>query len=321
MRIVVLDAATLGPGIDLTPLYGAGQTKVFDLTAPEELSPRIADAEVIVTNKWKLNRENLKAATALKLICVTATGYDNIDLSYCRERGIAVCNVPAYSTESVAQLTLTMVLSLAAHLKEYRDYVSSGAYSASGIANLLSPVWQELAGKTWGIVGGGNIGRRVARLAEAFGCRVLMHRRKQETEFEGADLHTLCRESDIISVHVPLTEDTRGMIGKTEISLMKQGVIFINVARGAVCDEGALAEAVESGHIGALGVDVFSVEPFPKDHPFSRIMKQPNVCLTPHIAWGALETRNRCIRIVAENILAFRQGKRENRVENMAFSG
>ena len=321
MKIVVLDAATLGPGIDLTPVQEAGQTTVYDLTAPEELSERIADAQVIVTNKWKLNRENLKAAAALKLICVTATGYDNIDLVYCRERGIAVCNVPAYSTESVAQLTLTMVLSLAAHLKEYREYVSSGAYSASGIANLLSPVWQELAGKTWGIVGGGNIGRRVARLAEAFGCRVLVHRRKPEPEFESADLQTLCRESDIISVHVPLTEETRGMIGEAEIALMKQGIIFINVARGAVCDEGALADAVERGIIGGLGVDVFSIEPFPADHPFSRILHRPNVCLTPHIAWGAVETRNRCIRMVAENICAFRDGKGENRVENLGFSG
>ena len=319
MKIVVLDAATLGPGVDLAPLREAGLTTVYDLTSPEELSERIAGAEVIVTNKWKLNRDNLKAAAELKLICVTATGYDNIDLDYCRERDIAVCNVPAYSTESVAQLTLTMVLSLAAHLKEYRDYVSSGAYSASGIANRLTPVWQELAGKTWGVVGGGNIGRRVAKLAQAFGCRVLMHRRKQETEFESADLDALCRESDIISVHVPLTGETRGMIGEKEIALMKPGVIFINVARGAVCDEGALAEAVERGRIGALGVDVFSIEPFPEAHPFSRIMKRPNVCLTPHIAWGALETRNRCIRIVAENILAFGAGENENRVENKAF--
>lgn len=315
MKITVLDARTLGPGIDYGPLYGAGEVTIHDLTAPEELAERIRDAEVIVTNKWKLNRENLGPARNLKLICVTATGFDGIDLAYCRERGIGVCNVPGYSTESVAQLTLTMALSLAAHLKEYRDYVSSGAYSASGVANYLTPVWHELSGKTWGIIGGGNIGRRVAGLAQAFGCRVLMYRRQEEREFEQTDLARLCRESDVISVHVPLTAGTRGMIGAEEIRMMKENVIFINVARGAVCDEAALAEAVEHGRIGALGVDVFSTEPFPAEHPYTRILDRPNVCLTPHIAWAAAETRNRCIRIIGGNIRAFRSGGRENRVD------
>lgn len=315
MNIVILDAATLGPGIDLSPLENAGQVTVFDLTPADALAERIADAEVIVTNKWKLNEANLACAKKLKLICVTATGFDGIDTAYCRSRGIGVCNVPAYSTQSVAQLTITMALSLAAHLKEYRDYVSSGAYTNSGIANLLSPVWQELSGKTWGIVGGGNIGRRVAKLAEAFGCRVLMHRRKEDPDFETVSLAQLCRESDIISVHVPLTPETRGMIGAAEIDLMKKNVIFLNVARGAVCDEEALTAAIESGRIGALGVDVFSAEPFPEAHPFTRIMHLPNVCLTPHMAWGALEARNRCIRVVAENILSFSSGSNLNRVE------
>lgn len=315
MNIVILDAATLGPGIDLSPLENAGQVTVYDLTPADALAERIADAEVIVTNKWKLNEANLACAEKLRLICVTATGFDGIDTAYCRSRGIGVCNVPAYSTESVAQLTLTMALSLAAHLKEYRDYVSSGAYSGSGIANLLSPVWNELTGKTWGIVGGGNIGRRVAKLAEAFGCRVLMQRRKEDPDYETVSLDDLCRKSDIISVHVPLTGETRGMIGAAEIGLMKKDVIFINVARGAVCDEAALADAVETGRIGALGVDVFSVEPFPKEHPFTRIKALPNVCLTPHMAWGALESRNRCIQVVAENILSFSSGSSLNRVE------
>lgn len=315
MKIVVLDALTLGPGLDLSCLEQVGQTEIYDLTSPEELPERIRDAEVIVTNKWKLNADNLSGAEKLKLICVTATGFDCIDTAYCRSRGIGVCNVPAYSTESVAQLTMTMALYLAAHLGQYREWISSGAYSASGVANLLSPVWHELAGKTWGVIGGGNIGRRVAHLARAFGCRVIMYRRKPETEFEAADLDTLLRQSDIISVHVPLTEETRNLIGRAEIARMKPGVIFINVARGAVCDEEALAEAVEQGLIGGLGVDVFSVEPFPESHPFTRIRNLPHVCLTPHIAWGAVETRNRCLRIVAENIRCFGEGGSQNRVE------
>lgn len=317
MKIVVLDGATLGPGIDLTPLEQAGELTVYQTTAREEIAGRIADAQVIVSNKLKLHAGNLSGAGQLKLICVTATGYDCIDTAWCRERGIGVCNVPGYSTQSVAQLTVTMALSLATHLEEYRRFVNSGAYSRSGVANCLVPVWQELEGKTWGIVGGGNIARRVAQIARVFGCRVLMYRRSPETEFEAADLDTLCAESDIISVHVPLTEQTRGMIGQAQIRKMKKHVIFINVARGAVCDEAALTEAIEEGRIGGLCVDVYSVEPFPENHPYCRILGRDNVCLTPHMAWGALEARNRCIRVVAENIRDFAAGGSRNRVERL----
>ena len=315
MKIVILDGATLGPGVDLSPLERAGDVTFYSTTGPEDLSDRIREAEVIVSNKLKLNRHNLRDAACLRLICVTATGYDCIDTAYCRERGIGVCNVPGYSTDSVAQLTVTMVLSLATHLEEYRGFVDSGTYTRSGVANSLVPVWQELAGKTWGIVGGGNIARRVAQVAGALGCRVLMYRRKPEMEFEAADLDRLCAESHIISVHVPLTEETRGMIGEAQIRKMRRDVIFINVARGAVCDEAALAEAIEHEQIGALGVDVYSVEPFPENHPFTRLLGRRNVCLTPHMAWGALEARNRCIRVVAENIRDFAAGIPANRVE------
>lgn len=315
MKIVVLDAATLGPEIDLTPLYDLGEVCLYDLTSDAELPERIADADVTVSNKLKLNRHNLGGAGKLKLVCVAATGYDCIDLEYCRERGIGVCNVPGYSTEAVAQLTLTMALALIGHLKEYRTFVDDGSYTRGGVANRLSPVWHEISGMTWGIVGGGNIARRVAKLAEAFGCHVLMHRRKPEQDYEAVTLEELCTRSDIISVHVPLTGQTRGMIGAEQIARMKKSVVFINVARGAVCDEEALTAAVEEGRIGALGVDVFSVEPFPADHPYSRILGRDNVCLTPHTAWGAVEARNRCVRVIAENIHSFTEGKMSNRVE------
>ncbi len=315
MKIVLLDAATLGEGVDLSPLHAAGELTAYDLTAPAAVAERISDAQVVIVNKIRLNEENLADAKHLKLICVTATGYDCIDTAYCRAHGIGVCNVPGYSTESVAQLTLTMALSLAAHLAEYRAVVDSGAYTRSGVPNCLSPIWHELAGKTWGIVGGGNIARRVARLAEALGCHVLIYRRKPETEYEAADLGTLCRRSDIISVHVPLSSETRGMIGAAQLSQMKKDAIVINVARGAVCDEEALTRAIEEKHIGALGVDVFSVEPFGAEHPYNRILGRANVCLTPHMAWGAIETRNRCVGIVAQNIADFAAGKCINRVE------
>lgn len=315
MEIVVLDAATLGADIDLSPLRRQGNVTVWNNTAPEQVAERIANADVIVNNKVKLTEAVLRDAGNLKLICLAATGYDCVDTAYCAAHGIGVCNVPGYSTQSVAQLTAAMVLELVNHLSTYREYVHSGAYSRSGVANALTPVWHELFGKTWGIVGGGNIGRQVAKIAEAFGCRVLVCRRKIDEVYETVDLNTLCAESDIISIHVPLTDETRGMIGKEQIGLMKESAIVVNVARGAVTDEAALAAAVKDGRIGGLGVDVYSAEPFGEDHPFSAVLDLPNVCLTPHTAWGAIETRNRCIQMVAENISAFRAGQRKNRVE------
>ena len=315
MKIVILDAATLGMDADLTPLMQCGTVTVWNTTAPEKIAERIEEAEIIVSNKVRLTEPVLADAKKLKLICLCATGYDCVDTAYCAAHGIGVCNVPGYSTQSVAQLTVALVLELTNHLGQYREYVHSGAYSRSGVANALTPVWHELYGKTWGIVGGGNIGRQVARIAEAFGCRVLICRRKPDAEYETVDVDTLCRASDIISVHTPLTAETRGMIGAKQIEAMKETAIVINVARGAVTDEAALAEAVKNGRIAGLGVDVYSQEPFDENHPFSSILDLPNVCLTPHTAWGAIETRNRCVTMVAENISAFYQGKRQNRVE------
>ena len=315
MEIVVLDAATLGADADLSPLMAQGTVTVWDNTAPEEIGARIEHADVIVSNKVRLQEPVLRKAKKLKLICLSATGYDCVDTDYCAKNGIGVCNVPGYSTQSVAQLTVAMVLELVNHLSAYRAYVHSGAYSRSGVANALTPVWHELFGKTWGIVGGGNIGRQVAKIADAFGCKVLICRRKPDENYETADLDTLCARSDIISVHVPLSGETRGMIGQKQIGLMKESAVLVNVARGAVTDEGALAEAVKTGRIAGLGVDVYSTEPFGPEHPFSGIVDLPNVCLTPHTAWGAIETRNRCIAMVAENISAFRAGQRKNRVE------
>ena len=315
MNIVVLDAATLGGDLDLSPLEKLGTVHAYPGTPVEEIPARIMDADVVIANKLKLNRDNLSEAENLKLICVCATGFDCIDVEYCREKGIGLCNVPGYSTESVSQLTLTMALALMGHLGQYRNHVHSGAYTHGGVANCLTPVWHEIAGKTWGVIGGGNIGQRVAGLAEAFGCKVLMCRRKQDPKYETVDVDTLCATADIISVHTPLNEETRGMVGKEQIARMKKDAIFINVARGLVADEEALAKAIEEDRIGGLGVDVFSVEPFGVDHPYTRILDRDNVILTPHTAWGASETRNRCLRIVADNIQVWKNGGRQNRVD------
>lgn len=314
MNIVILDAATLGADIDLSPITSMGKATVYEKTAQGEIGTRLADAEVAVVNKLKMNAETLGEAKHLRLICVTATGYDNVDLDYCRARGIALCNVPAYSTDSVANVTLAMALSLTTHLTAYRDYVGSGNYTASGVANCLTPTFHELSALTWGVVGGGAIGRRVARLAAAFGCRVLLCRRGEEREFKKVDIDTLCREADIISLHVPLSETTRHMINARRLSMMKKGAILVNVARGAVCDEAALVEAIENGTLGGLGVDVFEKEPFPAGHPYERVMGRDNVCLTPHMAWGSVEARARCVATIRENIAHFFGGTPQNRI-------
>lgn len=314
MKIAVLDKSTLGEDIDLSPIYALGEVKEYETTAPQEVSERIMDADVVIINKIKLNESNLKNAESLKVICVAATGYDNIDTEYCKAKRIAVCNVPGYSTDSVAQVTLSMALSLATHLKEYEGFVNSGKYTDSGIANKLTPVYHEISSLSWGVVGGGGIGMKVAEIADAFGCKVMICRRKNEGRFPVVDIDTLCESCDIISLHIPLSDETRNLISAQRIAKMKKNAIVINTARGAVTDEKALAEAIKNNKIGALGVDVYSVEPFDKNHPYNEILGFENVCFTPHMAWGSYEARNRCVRKMSENIKAFFNGDRLNRI-------
>ena len=314
MKIVILDKSTLGEDIDLTPIYNMGECTEYPTTPADLVAERVKDAQVIVTNKIKLNAETLKGADSLKLICVAATGYDNIDTAYLREKGVALCNVPGYSTDSVAQVTVSMALSLVTHLMEYREFVHSGEYSKSGVANKLSPIYNEVSSMTWGILGGGAIGTAVAKVAQALGCRVLVCRRKQEGEFPLADIDTLCKESDILSIHLPLSESTRGILTKERIDSMKKTAVVVNTARGAVTDEKALADAVKEKRLGALGVDVYSVEPFTEEHPFYDILGYDNVCLTPHMGWGSAQARARCVRMMAENIEKFYNGEIHNRI-------
>ena len=315
MKIVVLDAATLGADLDLSPLESLGEVEIWQATPPEKVAERLAEAEVAVLNKVRLNGDNLGGCKKLRLICLAATGYDNVDTAYCRGAGIGVCNVAGYSTDSVAQLTAAMALYLVNRLGSYMGAVRDGSYTHGPTANLLAPVYHELRGMTWGVAGYGRIGKRVARIAEALGCRVLAWRRNSAPGEPCTDLETLCRTSDILSVHLPLTDETRGLFSAEKIALMKKDCIFINVARGAVADEEALAAAIREGRLGGLGVDVYSREPFPEEHPFYAIRSLPNVCLTPHMAWGALETRQRCLAEIMENIRAFRRGEKRCRVE------
>ena len=314
MKIVILDAATLGDDLSFEAFDELGETVIYQNTAITEVETRISDADVVVLNKIKLNESNLKNANRLKLICVTATGYDNIDLNYCEIKQIAVCNIVGYSTHSVAQVTLAMALSLATKLPAYNSYVQNGEYTLSGIANRLTPVYHELNGKVWGIVGFGNIGKQVGIVAKAMGCKVIAFKRVPDREFPCCNLSYLCKNADIISVHLPLNEGTKGIINQELINTMKQDAILINVSRGAICDEGALADAVLNEKLGGLGVDVYSNEPFGENHPYQAILHHPNVCLTPHMAWGAFEARERCLDEIILNIKAFFNGENRNRL-------
>lgn len=315
MKITVLDAGTLGADLSLEPLKEIGECTVYNTTSPEEVADRIFDCDVVVINKIKLNESNLPYAKNLKLICVAATGYDNIDVAYCKENGIAVCNVEGYSSHSVSQVTVAMVLSLVNHLNEYTQFVRNGEYSDSGVANRLTPVYHELNGMTWGIVGFGNIGKDVGNVAKALGCKLLVCKRTPVDGYECADIDTICRESDIITIHTPLNDGTRNLINKERLALMKNDVVIVNAARGAVTDESAIADALLSGSIGAFGTDVYSVEPLEKNHPLYSIKDLPNVMLTPHMAWGAYESRKRCLDEIVSNINDFCNGGIKGRVD------
>ncbi len=315
MKIVVLDKETLGRDISLEAIEEYGEVVSYPTSTYEEAIQRVKDADVAVLNKIKITRELIENAKKLKLVCVTATGYDNIDIEACRENNIAVCNVVGYSTNSVAQVTLAIVLSLSVNLPSFNDFVKSGEYTKSGIANKLTPVYSELYGKTWGIVGYGNIGKQVGNIAKKLGCRVVVNKRTPCNDVECVDLETLCKEADVITVHTPLNDGTREMINKKTLALMKKNVILVNVARGAVLNEYDVCNAVINGEIGAFGCDVYSTEPFSNEHPYNKIMNMENVILTPHMAWGAYEARERCINEIAKNIRAFNAGEIRNRVD------
>lgn len=315
MKITVLDAETIGADVSMEVFSLFGEVTVYASTSPNEVALHAAGAEVLLLNKVRLNAENLRGCDTLRLICVAATGFDNIDLDYCRSRGIAVCNVVGYSTQSVAQLTLAMALSLMTNLPAFDAHVRSGAYTANGIPNCLTPTYHEIAGKTWGIVGFGNIGRQVGLVARALGCRVLVNKRTPVEDWDCVSLEKICRESDILSIHTPLNEATRNLIDREHIAMMKPNAIVINVARGAVTDEQALADALREGRLGGLGVDVYSTEPMRAEHPFYSIRERENVCFTPHMAWGAYETRVRLLSEMAENIRSYLEGGKRNRVD------
>ena len=314
MDIVILDAMTLGSDIDFGMFDSLGNVTVYDSTDSYQLEQRISNCDVIIVNKIKLGKNNLSNCKNLKLICVAATGFDNIDLDFCRLNNIAVCNVVGYSTDCVAQVTVSMVLSLVNHLPVYDKSVKSGVYTKDGIQNRLIPVYHELQGKTWGIVGAGNIGKKVAEIAGCFGCDVLYFKKNFDNP-ACVTLPYLMEKSDIITIHLPLNEHTVNIIDKKMISLMKKEAIIVNTSRGAVWDEYYIADAILKEKIAGMGCDVYSFEPIQPDHPFVSIMSYDNVCLTPHMAWGSYESRVRCMNEIFKNISMFYDGVIHNRVD------
>lgn len=315
MKIVILEAKTVGEDIDMSFFGDLGETKIHSLTKNGDLKERTKGFDVAVINKSKFDKKLISSLPDLKLICVTATGYDNIDVEYCREKGIAVCNVPAYSTQSVAQVTLATVLSLYSNIFSYKKLTENKTYTKLGSPNILAPVFHEICGKTWGIVGYGNIGKQVGAVAEALGCNVIYNKKNPDDSEKCVDLKTLCEKSDIISIHTPLSDTTKNLISREMIALMKKSAVVVNTARGAVTDEEALVNAILEKKIGGLGIDVYSQEPYSEDSPYNKIAHFENVCLTPHIGWGAYESRMRCVKEVYKNIEAFKSGKKRNRLD------
>ena len=317
MKIVELDRETLGYDIDTSVLKTIGSFEEHEAADLETTREYIKDADVIIFNKTKMNEELLKDAPNVKLLAITATGFDNIDLEYCKSRGIAAANVKAYSTPAVAQHTFAMALFILEKISYYDEYVKSGKYSSqSGFCN-FDEKYNELSGKTWGIIGMGNIGRSVAKIAEAFGCKLIFYSASGNstcTDYERVDLDTLLKESDVLSIHCPLSDRTRNLINRDTLKLMKKSAILINVARGPVVNDADLAEALNNGTIAGAGLDVLGVEPMEKDNPLGLIKDSRKLLITPHMAWASVESRQRCFDEVLLNIKAFIEGRERNRL-------
>ena len=292
-----------------------GQVTIYKQSNPEEVIERIQEADIIITNKCLLTEEVLQYASKVKLICITATGVNNVDLDYCHRHGIIVCNVAGYSSLSVAQHTFALALDLLHKNSYYHNYVQSGHYSDSGMFSHIGPHFYELHAKTWGIIGMGNIGRTVAKIAEAFGSQIQYYSTSGKNTKQGypaVDLETLLKTSDIVSIHCPLNEQTKGLIGEDSFKLMKNEAILINVGRGGIVDEEALVEALQNNEIAGAGLDVFESEPIAKESPLLQINDASKILMTPHIAWATVEARNRLFDLVVENIQGFLKGDLKN---------
>ena len=308
MKIVFLDVKTIGEDIDLSGYEALGEVVKYDFSTPEQARERTRDADVIILNKVEINEKSIGDADKLKLVCVTATGTNNLDKEYLAERGIAWRNVAGYSTETVAQHTFALLFYLFEKLSYYDDYVKSEKYIGDVSFTHFDHVFHELTGKTWGIIGLGNIGRRVADIAKMFGCHVIYYStsgNNSQPGYERVEFDELLEKSDIVSVHAPLTEETQGLMDAKAFSKMKESAIFLNLGRGPIVVEKDLADALDNGDIAAAGLDVLSVEPMREDNPLRRIKDSEKLIITPHIAWASVEARTRLMEIILGQIKEF----------------
>lgn len=318
MKIVLLERNSAGTDIPVDCFKDFGEVTAYANTVtPQEVAERVGDADIVICNKSPMREETLKNCPNLKLICELATGFDNCDLAYCKSRGIQVRNVVDYCSGMVAQHTFTMALALSQKLMHYDNYVKSGAYSAQDRFSNFDIPFYELEGKTWGIVGMGNIGKRVAQLATAFGCKVIFHSvtgKSTCTDYPQVDKDTLLKESDFLSLHCPLSDLSRNFIDAEALKKMKKTAILLNVARGPVVNNRDLYDALVSGGIQAAGLDVVEKEPLELSNPLSTLKDSGQLIITPHLAWASVEARTRCVEGVYKNIESFLRGEARNAV-------
>ena len=316
-KIVILDGKTLGD-IKLEKLSEIGEVKYYDTTDISEVKERVREANIILNNKVVLNRENLSEANNLEFIAEVATGFNNIDVEYAKEKGIGVANVAGYSTNAVVQHTFAVALALLDEISYYDSYVKSGEYSKSGLFTCLDKPYYEIEGKTWGIIGLGNIGRKVAKIAEAFGAKVVYYSttgNNSNDEFSRVSFDELLSKSDIISIHAPLSNNTLGLLDYEALCKMKNSAILVNMGRGPIVVEEDLAKAIDENKIRGAALDVFEVEPININSPLLTMKNKDKIILSPHIAWASVEARERLFNEVVENIIAFYNGEIRNRVD------
>lgn len=305
MKIVVLDAQTVGEDVDWSGYEKLGEVVRYPYSATEEVPERVKDAEVIIVNKVLINEQTVGNAKNLKLVCVLATGTNNLDKEYLESRGIIWHNVAGYSTEAVAQHTFAMLFYLLEKLRYYDEYVKDGAYEKSPLFTHFANGFAEIKGKTWGIIGLGTIGRRVAEIAKVFGAKVIYYSASgavPQDGYEQVDFDTLLATSDVISVHAPLNEYTENLMNKEAFAKMKSSAIFLNVGRGPIVVEQDLFDALENGELAAAGLDVLCKEPIATDNPLLQIKDSRKLLITPHIAWASVEARDRLVQMVLEQV-------------------
>lgn len=315
MKIVILERSSVGQDVSVECIKELGDVTIYSNTVAEEVAEKVKEADIIIANKSPLNEETLKDAKNVKLICEFATGFDNVDLEYCKQRGIKVANVVNYSTMAVAQHTFALCFYILEKLHHYDHYVKSGEYAAQTRFSNFDLPFTELAGKTWGIIGMGNIGRKVAQIAEVFGCKVIFYSASGKsscTDYERVELDTLLKESDFLSLHCPLSDKTRNLIDLDALKKMKKTAILINVARGPVVNDADLYTALTEDIIAGAGLDVTGTEPMKDSNPLSKIMDSNKLIITPHLAWASIEARNRVVEETYKNIQAFYKGENRN---------